>query len=67
MKWLIGVETECPQEALLCAKATNVLSVRKPSDSNKAPSQYGNHPLALLKRQEAYVILLKFMKEEPFN
>jgi len=37
-----------PQEALLCAKAeataTNVLSVRKRSDSNKAPSRNKNQP-----------------------
>jgi len=54
-----------PQEALLCAKAkrqqqmfylreseasaTNVLSVRKRSDSNnKAPSRNGNQPLVMV-------------------
>ncbi|QQP13166.1 hypothetical protein FJQ98_03590 [Lysinibacillus agricola] len=53
-----------PQEALLCAKAkrqrqmfylceseasaTNVLSVRKRSGSNKAPSRNGNQPQVMM-------------------
>ncbi|MFB7157752.1 hypothetical protein [Lysinibacillus sp. NPDC056232] len=53
-----------PQEALLCAKAkrqqqifylceseaaaTNILSVRKRSGSNKAPSRNGNQPHVLM-------------------
>ncbi|MEX3745823.1 hypothetical protein [Lysinibacillus xylanilyticus] len=33
------------------ATATNVLSVRKRSDSNKAPSRYGNQPHVMVMRQ----------------
>ncbi|MDM5250633.1 hypothetical protein [Lysinibacillus sp. G4S2] len=50
-----------PQEALLCAKesAANLLSVRKRSVSNKAPSRNGNQPHVLvmnLKNEEGAFI-----------
>ncbi|WP_285395711.1 hypothetical protein [Lysinibacillus sp. fls2-241-R2A-57] len=60
MKRLIGR----PQEALLCTKAkrqrTNVLSVRKQSVSNKAPSRNGNQPHIMVMNLDFCISLLYF-------